>query len=354
MDWYRLRVMNIKDSVISKLMESFDSYWDIFKLAQEQLQIYFNLDGITLREIYQSKEIDIEKELEELATLKIKVVSLKDKDYPLALKNISHPPLFLYYKGDLSLAHSDKIIAIVGTRSPSNYGKRACEKITFDLINSSITTVSGLALGIDGICHKTSLENTGKTIAVVGSGLNNPYPRHNSRYWHEIAEKGLLISEFPLDTEPLNFHFPLRNRIIVGLSKGVVVVESKARGGSLITASLALEEGRDVFAVPGEIYSETSSGTNELIKNSEAKLITSGEDVINEFNWEILSKDNTSLKLNPDELIIYNNLNNEKTLDELIIITQMKPKLLLALLMDMEINGYISSISGGKYIRKNN
>ncbi|MCI6152585.1 DNA-processing protein DprA [Fusobacterium perfoetens] len=351
MEWYRLRIIGLKDSIIAKLMLHFEKYNDIFLLDKELLKLYFKFDDETISLIYQSKKTNLEKELTFFKEKNINIISLKDKNYPINLKNISHPPLFLYYKGDISIAN-EKTIGIVGTRRPTTYGKRVCEKITTDLVKSQVTIVSGLALGIDAISHKTTLENNGKTIAVVGSGLDIIYPRENKRYWEEIGEKGLLISEFPLGTEPLSYNFPMRNRIIVGLSKGIVVVESKEKGGSLITASLALEEGRDVFAIPGDIYSPVSTGTNNLIKNSEAKLITSSEDILKEFNWPIKESNKINLNLSEDELKIYNILEKEKSLDELIIITGIKAKILLAILMEMEINGYILSISGGKYIRK--
>ncbi|WP_300360665.1 DNA-processing protein DprA [Fusobacterium sp.] len=351
MEWYRLRIVKIKYKNILKLMNSFENYQDIFKLTDEQLKLYFKFDDETILLLHKSKKINLEEELKSLKNLGIKIVSLKDKDYPINLKNISHPPVFLYYKGDLNLADKNTI-GIVGTRKPTIYGKRVCEKITCELVESDVVTVSGLAFGIDTICHKTTLENNGKTIAVVGSGLDIPYPKENKNYWEEIGKKGLIISEFPMGTEPIAYNFPLRNRIIVGLSKGIVVIESKEKGGSLITAGLALEEGRDVFSVPGDIYSPASIGTNNLIKNSEAKLVTCGEDILKEFNWDIKEKNKVNLNLSEDEFKIYNSLIKEKNLDELVVSTGIKPKILLAILMDMEINGYISSISGGKYIRK--
>lgn len=350
MEWYRLRLVGLKDNIISKLMSKVDSYDDLFKLDKDQLRLYFSLDNESLNLIYSSRQIDLEKELEKLKTKGIKIVSLKSNDFPEQLKNISHPPVFLYYKGDLSLI-KNRTIGIVGTRKATTYGRVCCEKITKELVDSNITTVSGLALGIDAICHKKTLELKGKTIAVVGSGLDKIYPFENKKIWLEIEEKGLLISEFPLGTDPLAYNFPLRNRIIVGLSKGIVVIESKEKGGSLITASLALDEGRDVFAIPGDIFSPSSLGTNKLIKNSEAKLITSGEDILKEFDWEISNTVN-NLNLSSNELRIYNILDTEKNLDQIIVESKMKPREILAILMELEIKSIISSVSGGKYRRK--
>lgn len=355
MEWYRLRVAGVKDSIVGKLMEKLENYEDIFKLDKNQLGFYFQFSDDIISSIYHSRNIDLEKEIKKLSDLGIKIVSLKDKNYPENLKNISQPPLFLYYMGDLSLAEG-KIIGIVGTRRATVYGRNCCEKVVDDLVNADVVTVSGLATGIDTICHKRTIERGGKTIAVVGSGLDVIYPSENRKYWKEIGENHLLISEYPLGTPPNNFNFPRRNRIIAGLSKGIAVIESKEKGGSLITAYLALEEGRDVFAVPGDIYSPASMGTNELIKNSEAKLITSGKDILKEYGWGVGKKKENqiecSIPMDENEKKIYEILTVEKNLDEIIMESKMKAGSLLAILMDMEIKGIISSISGGKYRRK--
>lgn len=355
MEWYRLKMAGIKDSITGKLMNEIESYQEIFILDRDKLKKYFQLDDETINSIYDSRNRDFSKEEEKLKNLGIKIISIKDEEYPESLKNISHPPLFLHYRGDISLASSEKIIGVVGTRRATVYGRNACEKIVDDLADGNVVTVSGLASGIDTICHKRTLQRNGKTIAVVGSGLDIVYPAENRRYWQEIGEKGLIISEFPLGTPPNNFNFPMRNRIIAGLSRGVAVIESKEKGGSLITAYLALEEGRDVFAVPGDIFSPVSCGTNELIKKSEAKLITSGRDILEEYGWSSSSenrKNSLDTSFNEVERKIYEILSTEKNLDEIIIESGIKAGNLLAVLMEMEIKGIISSVSGGKYRRK--
>lgn len=355
MEWYRLRVSGVKDNIVKILMDSLENYEDIFKLHKDQLRRYFSLEEEAINAIYNSRNVDLEKSLDELSEQNIKVVSLKDKEYPESLKHISSPPVFLYYRGDLSLAHRERIIGVVGTRGATSYGKICCEKIVDELVRSGVTTVSGLALGIDGICHRRTLLRGGKTIAVVGSGLDVIYPYGNKDLWERIEQVGLVISEFPLGTPPNNYNFPRRNRIIVGLSKGIAVVESKEKGGSLITAYLALEEGRDVFAVPGDIFSPNSIGTNELIKNSGAKLISSGKDILEEYFWEgqkSLEEAITEFPMSKEERTIYGILSVEKSLDELIIESNIKASNLLAILMEMEIKGLISSVSGGKYRRK--
>ena len=244
-------------------------------------------------------------------------------------------------------------IGVVGTRKATTYGRITCEKMTEDLIENGITTVSGLALGIDSICHKRTLDKSGKTIAVVGSGLDIIYPKENRILWEQIEKYGLIISEYPLGTEPIGYNFPMRNRIIVGLSKGILVIESQKKGGSLITAELALEEGREVFAVPGDIFSPSSEGCNNLIKNSQAKLTTDVKDIIVEYGWKIKNNKNSNLDLTSYEEKIFSLLEKEKNLDELILESSFKASEILSILMDLEIKHIIVSIPGGKYRRKN-
>ena len=199
-------------------------------------------------------------------------ITINDDIYPECLKEISDPPEKLYYKGNLELLKSERMIAVVGTRNPSSYGKLCCEYMIKKMSKADITIVSGFAKGIDSIAHKTSLITGTKTIAVIASGLDIVYPASNLSLYKEIEEKGLILSEYEAGTKPFKGNFPRRNRIIAGLSKGIIVVESKDRGGSLITADLALEYNRDVYAVPGDIFSEYSKGCNNLIRDAKANL----------------------------------------------------------------------------------
>ena len=342
----------VKDSVIRNLMSAFEEYLDIFKLDEFQLRKYFNIDDTEYKKILNSKNLSLNEEIGVLKKNRVKVLNLKSKNYPEDLRNISQPPVFLYYKGDISLLENRKI-GVVGTRKATSYGRITCEKMTEDLVSNEITTVSGLALGIDSICHKRTLEKSGKTIAVVGSGLDIIYPKENRILWEQIERSGLIISEYPLGTEPIGYNFPMRNRIIVGLSRGILVIESQKKGGSLITAELALEEGREVFAVPGDIFSPSSEGCNNLIKNSQAKLTTDIKDIITEYGWEIKNNKNSNLSLTSYEEKIFFLLEKEKNLDELILESSFKAGEILSILMDLEIKHAIVSIPGGKYRRKN-
>lgn len=352
MEWYRLILARVKDSSIRALLEKFERYEDIFLLDRIYLKRCCFLDEDEIEKIYKSRDIDLARELESLEKRGVYLLFIGDEEYPEELKNIAKPPIYLYYRGDISLLKGRKI-AVVGTRRATSYGKIVCEKIVRELVENEIITISGLASGIDTICHKKTLENNGKTVAVVGSGLDVVYPKENEKLWREIGEKGLIISEYPLGTEPFAYNFPMRNRIIVGIAHGVVVVESKAKGGSLITAELALEEGREVFAVPGEIFSPVSEGCNNLIKSSSAKLITNIDDILDEFGWKKLGKSSKKkLNLTDYEEKIYNILDREKNLDEIIVETSMKASEILTILMELEIKKVVVSTAGGKYRRK--
>lgn len=351
MEWYRLQVMKLKDNSFRTLLKKFNRYEDIFLLDRVYLKRYCNLDEEEIEKIYKSLDVNLQKELDILKKRGVSLLFIEDEEYPEELRNISKPPIFLYYIGDISILKGRKI-GVVGTRRATAYGKIACEKIVRGLVENSVITVSGLASGIDSVCHKKTLENDGKTVAVVGSGLDVIYPKENERLWREIEEKGLILSEYPLGTEPFAYNFPMRNRIIVGLSQGVVVIESKIKGGSLITAELALEEGREVFAVPGEIFSPVSEGCNNLIKNSAAKLVTSVEDILVEFGWSVKKGKKIKLNLTEYEEKIYNILEREKSLDEIIMESSLKAGEILSILMDLEVKKIVTSVAGGKYRRK--
>ena len=215
--------------------------------------------------------------------MKIEEISIQNKEYPKQLKNIYDPPAKLYVLGNKELLNQSGI-AIVGTRRASIYGKKVALQFSKDLSQKGINIISGLALGIDTYAHLGTLQQNsiGKTIAVLGSGLDNIYPRQNIELAKQIIKRGgCLISEYPIGTKPERQNFPQRNRIISGLSNGVLVVEASEKSGALITADFALEQGREVFAVPGSVFSHTSMGTNNLIKQG-AKLITKYEEILEE------------------------------------------------------------------------
>jgi DNA processing protein len=355
-NWYKIRVLGIRDFVIRNLMKNVKNFSDIFKLDDIHLKKYFKFEDWEIEKIHQIDQEDFnnefEKNVELLIKNKVKVINLTDEDYPEDLKNISQPPVFLYYRGNIKLLKKRKI-AVVGTRKATSYGEMACERVVDGLIDAGIVTVSGLALGIDAICHRRTLEKNGDTIAILGNGIDIIYPKINKKLYEAVGKNGLILSEYPLGTEPTNFNFPMRNRIIVGVSRGVAIIESQETGGSLITASIAIEENRDVFVIPGDIFSPSSQGCNNIIKRSHGKLVTDAKDILDEYGWYGKKEEYILPKMSDLESKVYGELVKEKTLDELIISTGERTSELLSVLMDLEIKHIIISVAGGKYRRKN-
>lgn len=225
-------------------------------------------------------------ELEELARISGEALTLADERYPRLLRETYDPPIVIYCLGDIATAMAQPAIAIVGSRHCSTYGRNVAEKLSRELAERGVTIVSGLARGIDSAAHRGALEGRGLTVAVMGTGLDAVYPKENRKLAAKIVEQGALVTEFPLSTPPVSQNFPFRNRVISGLSLGVMVVEGAERSGSLITARLAYEQGRDVFAVPGNITSAKSFGPNYLIKDG-AKLVQTWRDVVEELPAEM-------------------------------------------------------------------
>jgi DNA processing protein len=213
----------------------------------------------------------------------ITVISIFDKEYPELLRQIYQPPWALFTKGDTSLLNTELKLAVVGSRQATQYGKNAIRLIFPGLIEKGVLVVSGLARGIDALAHEYAMKNGGKTIAVIAGGLYHIYPKENMSLAVELMKSQLVISEYPPDTKPLRWHFPARNRIISGLSKGTFIIEAKKKSGSLITANYAVNEGRDVFSLPGSIFNPFSIGTNELIQAG-AKLVVNAADILEEID----------------------------------------------------------------------
>ncbi len=226
------------------------------------------------------------RQLAALASAGGRAITLADDDYPALLREIHGAPLALFVKGDWTGALGQPCVAVVGSRACSTYGRNVAAKLSRDLAAVGVTIVSGLARGIDAAAHEAALEARGRTIAVLGTGLDDVYPKENAKLADRIAETGALVTEFPFEKPPTPKNFPYRNRVIAGLCLGVLVVEAAEQSGSLITARLALEQGREVFAVPGNITSGKSAGTNRLIQDG-AKLVMDWRDVAEEFSYEL-------------------------------------------------------------------
>lgn len=275
--WLSL-IKNLGSKRKLKLLELYKTPEEIYKLTKEEL---VNINGIgeaIAKEIRISKnEKILNYHIKYMKENNIKIININEREYPQVLKEIYDPPISLYVKGNIEKLNN-KNIGIVGCRECTTYGKKSAEYFSYNLSKQNINIVSGLAKGIDSYAHLGSL-NTGNTIAVLGNGLDMIYPKENLELANEIIKRGgTIISEYPCGTKPDKMKFPARNRIISGISSGIIVIEAKEKSGTLITVDFALEQGRDVFVVPGNINSINSVGTNDLIKQG-AMLITTYEEV---------------------------------------------------------------------------
>jgi DNA processing protein len=268
-----------------RLWDRFGAGQKIISASRTELRQVEGISDSLAEKISACRNVFVSKEMDLIEKHQVRVLTLEDKDYPENLKNISDPPPVLYVKGRL-VKEDNQAIAIVGSRRASFYGIACAEKFSSGLAELGITVVSGMARGIDSISHRAALKAKGRTVAVLGSGLSNIYPPENQELFKMIAQAGAVISEFPMQTRPMPYNFPRRNRIISGLSLGVVVVEAARNSGALITANCALEQGREVFAVPGQVDSGNSRGVNELIKQG-AKLTANIEDILEELDLKL-------------------------------------------------------------------
>jgi DNA processing protein len=289
-DWIALNMIRgIGPRTANLLLDHFGAPANVFAASRLTLEA-LGLKPATVSELQDSEILErANREIERLEQLNVTVITLEEVNYPTWLREIYDPPIALYVRGDLDAACHRPCLAVVGSRRCSTYGANAATSLARDLAGEGVTIVSGLARGIDGAAHRGALEAKGRTIAVIGTGIDIIYPKEHARLADEIASSGAIISEFPLDTPPLAQNFPYRNRVLSGLCLGVLVVEAAEHSGSLITARLAQEQGREVFAVPGNITSQTSFGPNYLIKDG-AKLVQHWRDVIEEFPREMKEK----------------------------------------------------------------
>jgi DNA processing protein len=291
-EWIALNMTpGVGPRAATKLLERFGSAEAVFAATRaelEQLRLKPEaVESIMARDLFERAADEIER----VRSMGADLLLLDDGVYPQLLREIFDPPVTLYVKGEWATCLEQPCVAIVGSRRSSTYGQNTATMLARDLAQRGITVISGLARGIDAAAHKGALEAGGRTVAVMGTGLEQVYPRDHRRLAEEILEKGgALVSEFPLETPPAPQNFPYRNRVISGLSLGVVIVEAAENSGSLITARLALEQGREVFAVPGNITSRNSFGANYLIKGAGAKLVQQWQDIVAEMPPEIAAR----------------------------------------------------------------
>jgi DNA processing protein len=342
--------------LIKGLLERFGTPKRVFKASRRELA---KVDGIGERLAGMIKETDVrgkvQGELKLIEEINVSIVTLGDPSYPDNLRQIYDPPPLLYVRGNLQPG-DDLAVSIVGSRLTSNYGRITTERVAADLARHGATIVSGMARGIDSAAHRGALSAGGRTIAVLGCGVDIVYPPENRRLFEEITAHGAVVSEFPLSTPPDGVNFPRRNRIISGLSLGVVVVQANARSGSLITARLALEQNRDVFAVPGNVGMAGSRGTNRLIKQG-AKLIESAEDILEEilprFQHQVPEFKDRKPSLEEKEERVYQLLEDDPVhIDSIIARTGMSASHVSAILLQLELKGLIQQLSGKRFVKK--
>lgn len=344
-------VSNRKIETLLEYFGGIDELWDNFESERNNLTILKPETICNLSKTKKEFERNLTKKLEEEGAF---VVTYFDDEYPKKLRNINGAPYILYYKGNLKAANNLSI-AVVGSRKATEYGMWAVEKFTSELSELGVTIISGLATGIDTIAHKTAIKYKAKTIGVIGCGINVIYPKKNEILYKQIIDcGGAVITEYPFGMQPMPSNFPDRNRIISGLSDGVLVIEAQEKSGTLITAGHAANQGKEIFAVPGNIDSFFSKGTNLLIKDG-AKIVTCVDDIIEEISElrEILynkKKKNSNINLNKDELKIINLLSlNSATLYEISENTHIEISEILSVITVLELKGLIKQMPGGKY-----
>ncbi len=356
--WLALNfVQGIGSVIFRRLVDRFRSPEAVFRATEKEL---LKVEGVSRNLILEIQkgphEKRVRKELALLNEVGGKILTFHDELYPYRLREIYDPPPLLYLRGDLK-KEDELAVAVIGSRKTTQYGRWMAEKISQDLSRHGITIVSGMARGIDSIAHWGALSSGGRTIAVLGCGVDVIYPAENRALSRKIIEQGALLSEFPMGTPPESGHFPRRNRIISGLAIGVVIVQAGERSGALITAGYALEQGREVFAVPGNVGTETSRGTNRLIREG-AKMVESSDDILEEIlpQWkkarEGSQEEEFFLDLSEEERKLYSLLGTDPLhIDTLIRGSQLEPGQVSSLLLNLEMKGLVAQWPG-KYFSK--
>ena len=355
--WLSLKsVPGVGNHLFKRLIDHFKSPEMVLDATDEQLH---QVEGMTQRVAdavhNHNPSPNLQLELDRVHQKGYQLVKLLDSDYPPLLREIPDPPPYLYVYGKLE--GTQNIIAMVGSRHATGYGLTTTRRLSEDLARLGITVVSGMARGIDTAAHEGALMGRGKTMAVLGCGLDRVYPAENEKLYHRIGEMGAVVSEFALGAKPEAHHFPLRNRIISGMSLGTVVVEASRKSGSLITARLAAEQNREVFAVPGSVQSFKSTGTHTLIKQG-AKLVEHAQDIVEELtplvsflqtgesNRPKYTTD-VDAALSPDETAVYHALEPYPVhIDDLTRKTGLEPGKLLSILLKLELQGIVQQQPG--------
>jgi len=352
-------VTGIGAARLRSLVNHFGNPESVLSATERELTEVDGIDRALARRITSERDFEeeIQLQLSRLNKSDARIVTFWDKEFPENLKKIYDPPVMLFVRGQLS--SSDKYsIAVVGTRNPTSYGKHVAERFSAELAEHGIVVVSGLARGVDTVAHVTTVRSGGTTIAILGSGVDVIYPSENKRLAEQILESGAIISEYYMGSKPDAVNFPRRNRIISGISLGTIIIETDVNGGAMITASFALDQNREVFAVPGQVFERKSRGTSKLIKEGRAKLVEDISDVVEELRYKLRPilrdqpKTQTKLQLSIFEQKIFDALSDEPVhVDLLAEKCKMPISDILVQLLGLELKGVVKQLPG-KYFAK--
>ncbi|MEX0681895.1 MAG: DNA-processing protein DprA [Dehalococcoidia bacterium] len=336
------------------LISRFGTLGEAWRATRSELKETGVGEGVVRKIAEHRASIDPEAEMERLQQAGVHAITWDDAAYPKILREIDDAPPVLYLRGELVEADA-LAVAVVGTRRPTPYGRQVAEELSHQLAANGVCIVSGLARGIDGVAHRAALAAGARTLAVLACGLDMVYPPEHKRLAADIAERGALISEQPLGTEPRGDFFPRRNRILSGLSLGVLVIEGDVKSGGLITANCALDQGRDVFAVPGSIFSSQSRGTNLKIAKGEAKLVQRVEDILGELNLTMIPQQlemQTLVPATDTEAQILRHITKEPVhIDDVCRDSGLPTTTVSSILAMMELKGLVREVGAKSYIR---
>jgi DNA processing protein len=350
-------VPNIGDVHMKILVQVFGDASSVFRASQAELEKIEGIGTVRARSIRNFDSFQLaENELRFIEKHEIKTLFLTDPAYPKRLLHCYDSPTILFYKGDADL-NASRFLGIVGTRNNTEYGRHFTEKLVKELAGNNITVVSGLALGIDALAHRSALRHGMPTIGVVGHGLDIIYPHENHQLAREMVQQGGgILSEFFSGTQPDKHNFPLRNRIVAGLCDATIIVETDVKGGSMITAKLADAYNRDVFATPGRITDKKSSGCNHLIRHNKAQLLTGAQDLLDVMGWSekkpaVKKQRELFIELTPEEKRVIQLLQEKESvhIDEINLLSGLSSSSVAAAILNLEIQGLVSSLPGKMY-----
>ena len=358
--WYGFaRLTKTSSAFVNKLYSHFSSIDLAWNARANDL---YKIEGIQKRQIdsfiEERKNITPQECMDYIKERNIDFIHPEDDRYPYLLKHIDNPPTGLFLLGNIDICNMERTLAVVGSRKASENSKNTLRNILSGFANTDICIVSGLAEGIDTVAHKTAIENNIKTIAVIGGGFDKIYPKSNIELFNKIIDgNGAVITEYWPDTDAISWHFPVRNRIVSGLSKGVLIAEAAIKSGAMITGKLALEQGKELMCIPGLISNPNTEGIYSLLKTG-ATLITNTQDILDALNWEfktnIQKKEEKTYNFSEEEKLIYDILRKDSlTMDEIVTKTNLNINDLMVILTKLELDGVISQTHGEKYITIN-